>query len=157
VALSYDGLAAGQLHGRLEQVTSDPSQTNQTVAALGTFDAPGSGGWGANNLVQMKDGGGFPAVINLSGVQTVRFNTDSGDYDYLMFVPGVPPLRLNTPVVSGGNVMISWTGTGTIFLQQATALTGNASLDWSDVPGNPTSPFPVTPGATSQKFYRLRQ
>jgi hypothetical protein len=157
VALSYNGLAAGQLHGRLEQVTSDPSQTNQTVAALGTFDAPGSGGWGANNLVQMKDGGGNAAVISLSGVQTVRFNTDSGDYDYLMFVPGVPPLGFNAPVASGGNVTISWTGTGTIFLQQATALTGNASLDWSDVPGNPTSPFPVTPGATAQKFYRLRQ
>src|SRR2546425_1175475 len=72
-ALSFDGRAAGQLHGTLQLVTSDPMAPNQTVQQLGIFDAPGSGGWGRNELVQMKDAGGTVALVHLEGTKTVRF------------------------------------------------------------------------------------
>ncbi len=49
---------------------------------------------------------------------------------------------------SGSQIRIEWTN-GT--LQQADAVTGT----WADVPGNPTSPYLVTPDGA--KFYRSRQ
>ena len=65
-----------------------------------------------------------------------------------------PPPQFNATTISGGNVTVSWTGTGT--LQQATALTGQAS-DWSDVSPQPTGNTLTVTGATSgKKFYRLR-
>ena len=153
-ALSHD--PTDGLRGSLSQVTAGVGTTNQTVVALGTFDAPTSGAWGTDNLVQMKDSGGNPAVISLSGVQTVRFNASSGDYNYLLFVPGVAPLRFNAPTISGNTITISWTG-GTATLQQANGLTGNQN-DWSDVAPQPAgNTFMVTPAATGWKFYRLKQ
>jgi hypothetical protein len=153
-ALSHD--PTDGLRGSLSQVTAGVGTTNQTVVDLGTFDAPTSGAWGTDNLVQMKDSGGNPAVISLSGVQTVRFNASSGDYNYLLFVPGVAPLRFNPPAMSGNTVTISWTG-GTATLQQATSLTGNQN-DWSDVATQPAgNSFTVTPGASARTFYRLKQ
>jgi len=149
-ALSFDGTTAGQLDARLERVTSDPTLPNQTVEVLGTFNAPGSGGWGANNLVQMKDSGSNPAVISLSGAQTLRFNPISGDFDYFMLVPGAPPLRLNPPTLSGGQVTISWTGTGT--LQQSDSLT---TPNWGTAPSQ-ANPQTVTASGAS-KYYRLQQ
>src|SRR5690606_7675481 len=86
-ALSYDGRAEGQLRGSLDLVTSDPTQPNQTVEPLGTFTGAGSGGWGRNELVPMRDSSGNIAVVEMGGVQTVRFNLGSGDFDYLLFVP----------------------------------------------------------------------
>ena len=50
---------------------------------------------------------------------------------------------------SGNQFQITWTGG---VLQEATALTG----PWSDVNGNPTSPYLVTPTGAG-KFYRTRQ
>lgn len=52
------------------------------------------------------------------------------------------------PTITGGNVRISWTGSGR--LQESTTLTS-----WSDVTGNPPSPFQVTPGTAPYKFYRI--
>jgi len=65
----------------------------------------------------------------------------------------VSSLQFTSVTVSAGSVLVSWTGNGV--LQEASNLTGNQT-DWSDVQGNPSSPFTVTPGATAQKFYRLR-
>jgi hypothetical protein len=150
-ALSFDGTTAGQLNARLEQVSGDVTTTNQTLTVLGIFDAPGSGGWGANNLVQMKDpGGSVPAVVSLSGVQTLRFNPISGDFDYFLLVPGAPPLRLNPPTLSGGQATISWTGTGT--LQQSDSLT---TPNWTTAPSQ-ANPQTVTASGAS-KYYRLQQ
>ena len=44
----------------------------------------------------------------------------------------VPPPRFNNPVLSGGQVTITWTGTGTLL--ESTDL-----INWATVPGNPTS------------------
>ena len=150
-ALSFDGTTAGQLDARLERVTSDPTLPNQTVEVLGTFNAPGSGGWGANNLVQMKDGGGNAAVVSLNGVQTLRFNPISGDFDYFMLVPGAPPLRVSAISVAGGNVTINWTGAGTLY--STTSLT--PPITWTttgDSDGTYTAPVPA-----GNTYWRVQQ
>ena len=98
-ALSFDGRAPGQLHGTLDQVTAGVGTASQTLSPLGTFDAPGSGGWGNNNIVVMKDIDGKDAVIRLSGVKTLRFNMVSGDFDWFALVP-LPGLKLRPALVS---------------------------------------------------------
>ncbi|MFN0067439.1 MAG: hypothetical protein ACKVYV_07350 [Limisphaerales bacterium] len=86
--LSFDGTAANQIRGSLARVTSNPAVSNQTTVALGSFNAPGSGGWGANDLVAMTGFGGRPAFFKVTGSQatTFRFNLDSGDFDYFILV-----------------------------------------------------------------------
>ena len=87
-ALSYDGTADHQLRGRLSKVTSGVGTENQTWEDLGTFDAPGSGGWGANDLVPMKGSDGTPASFaHPGGPVTLRFWLGSGDFDWFVLTP----------------------------------------------------------------------
>ena len=93
-ALSYDGTADHQLRGRLSKVTAGVGTEDQTLEDLGTFDAPGSGGWGANDLVPMKESDGTPAAFaHPGGPVTLRFWLDSGDFDWFVLTPNdtVPP------------------------------------------------------------------
>jgi hypothetical protein len=62
--------------------------------------------------------------------------------------------QFSPTTISGGNVTISWTGTGT--LQQATALTGSAG-DWTDVSPPPAgNSYQITGATSGNKFFRLR-
>lgn len=91
VALSHASTDAGTLRGTMQRITAGANTANQTVQQLGVFDAPGSGGWGLNNLVPLTDGGGTVVVLNLSGVTTLRFTAESGDIDYFRLDPVLPP------------------------------------------------------------------
>jgi len=62
----------------------------------------------------------------------------------------VPPPKFNNPVLSGGQVTITWTGTGTLL--ESTNL-----VNWTLVPGNPTSPYVASASSAARKFYRLQQ
>ncbi|HXF17299.1 MAG TPA: hypothetical protein VN496_09860, partial [Burkholderiales bacterium] len=63
--------------------------------------------------------------------------------------------RFNTPTRSGADIIITWTGTGT--LQQATAFTGNPATDWSDVTPTPVgNTYTVTAATSGNRFFRLR-
>ena len=62
----------------------------------------------------------------------------------------VPPPRFNNPVLSGGQVTITWTGIGTLL--ESTDL-----INWATVPGNPTSPYLVSASSAARKFYRVQQ
>ncbi|MCC7374204.1 MAG: hypothetical protein IT581_06095 [Verrucomicrobiales bacterium] len=62
--------------------------------------------------------------------------------------PGEPP-KFNAPTLQGGNLLLTWAGTGT--LQSGDAAAG----PWSDV-ANATSPY-TTPVSAPAKFYRLKQ
>jgi len=150
-AMSYDGRSAGQLNSSLDMVTSDPTKADQTFQRLGTFVAPGSGGWGRNELVPMKNGAGAIATVPMGGVQTVRVNLGSGDVDYLILVPsaGEAPRFTGITRNANGSVTVSWTGGGT--LQSAPSVTG----PWQDVPGA-TSPAVLTPTG-GQIYGRIRQ
>mgnify|MGYP003574996322 CR=1 FL=1 len=154
-ALSFDGRAPGLLTGSLHLVTSDPAQPGQTTDQLGTFNAPGSGGWGRNELVVMQDASGETARVDLGGVKTVRFNLGSGDFDYLLFVPaGDAPADLRFTSVTrnaNGSITVAWEGGGT--LEAAATVTG----PWAPVTGA-NSPYTFTPAANQpMMFARIRQ
>jgi len=86
-ALSHDGRADGQLSGSLELVTGDPTQGSPTTIPLGSFSAPGTGGYGQNALVLLRSGGA-PAILGLSqATATLRFNLAGGDLDWFVLVP----------------------------------------------------------------------
>ena len=65
-------------------------------------------------------------------------------------IEGPGPL---TVARNGNQVTISWTAGGVL---QSNSNLGNPA-GWTDVPGNPRSPFNVTLPATAMNFYRLRQ
>lgn len=140
-ALSFDGRDPGQLRGSLARVTSDPKQPNQTTVPLGDFNAPGSGGWGRNDLVRMN------ANVQLEGTQTLRFNLGSGDFDYLLFVKETqqPAPTISVARDASGDLVLTFTGK----LLRAERVTG----PYLEVPGA-TSPRRVTPTAGGQSYWR---
>lgn len=150
-AMSYDGRSAGLLNATLDLVTSDPTRLDQTTQRLGLFNAPGSGGWGRNELVPMKDDAGNIATVSMGGTQTVRFNLSSGDLDYLIFVPAADtaPRFTRFLLAEGGRVTLEWEGGG--ILQRADSLLG----PWQDVPGA-TNRYEITPSGP-QGFNRIRR
>jgi len=62
----------------------------------------------------------------------------------------VPRPKFNNPMVSGGQLTLTWTGTGA--LQESTNL-----VNWAVVPGNPTSPYVISTSLAASKYYRLQQ
>jgi len=57
--------------------------------------------------------------------------------------------------VSGGQLTLNWSGTGTFIVQQAATLTGSAG-DWSDLATVNGNTYSVTVGV-GNKFYRIKQ
>jgi len=93
----------------------------------------------------MAEGGGGDYVKvawRLEGDATPAANLAPIPSQFLSsYAPG--PIRFNPLVVSGGQLTISWTGTAT--LQHSTDL-----INWTPVPGNPVSPYVVTPGTDKE-------
>ena len=75
-------------------------------------------------------------------------------YDFV--APTVTPrLRLNTPVLSGGVVVLTWQGGGPgIKLQKTTSL---AAPNWQDVPGTDGQSLAALPPSDAAAFFRLIQ
>jgi hypothetical protein len=155
-ALSYGDTSATGLKAKLSKVTAGVGTTNQTLVDLGFFDQAGSGGWGQNNLVPMKDAGGATAVISIADpVTTLRMSHDSGDFDWFMLVPseGVTPRPEITEIKVNvnGTISVTWTGGGV--LEATESLTAPA---WQTVAA--TSPATLTPPAgTKTLFGRVKQ
>ena len=174
-ALSYGGTDPHQLHATLQQV-SDPAASAPTLTELGTFDAPGSGDWGRNALVPLKDANGELVKLNLGGTTTLRmvFPTEvkvtnvvdnvtnvvttvlggSGDWDFMLLAPattvvGPQPQFTSIKKNTDGTITIEWTGGGT--LQAAAEVTG----PWQDVPGA-ASPYTLSPTA-AMTFGRIKR
>jgi len=98
---------------------------------------------------------------NLIAVEAHQINITSSDItmgaELLAFVPGGitifdPRLQISRDA-NTGQVTITWVGDG--ILQETTDLENGGTTDWSDVDGNPTSPYIFTP-ASSRKFFRMR-
>lgn len=151
-AQSYDGRSAGQLNSSIALVTSGVGTTTQTTEPIGKFDAPGSAGWSQNSLVPLTDDTGAAKQVTLSGTQTIRWTYNSGDADYLLFIPETTVEEVKFTGITknaDGTITVEWTGGGT--LQAAAEVTG----PWQDVPGS-TSPYKLTPTA-AMTFGRIKK
>ncbi|MCC7376010.1 MAG: hypothetical protein IT581_15235 [Verrucomicrobiales bacterium] len=83
-------------------------------------------------------------------------NATRGFFDNVTLTGGSAPVQVRptlTATRQGANLVVSWTGTGT--LQEADAV-GNASA-WRDVSPAPTGNTYTTTTSAAAKFYRVRQ
>jgi len=144
--------STSRVRASLQQITAGQTTTNQTVVQLGTFDGPATGGWGLNRLVPLMNGTQL-ASVPLSGTQTIRLTTDSGDYDFLAFVPGgAAQIRINSIAIASGQVTITWSGGGS--LEWTTSLT--PTISWTPT-GNSSGSFSEPVATTGNKFYHVKQ
>jgi hypothetical protein len=132
---TYDG-ANWKLYRNGTQVASAP-------AAVGAVPVNG-GGWAIGST-----GSGFPgeftgAIDEVAIYDTALTPTKVATH-YLIGKVGTAVLTITN---SGGNLAVAWP-LGTT-LQEATSVTAA----FTDVPGSPVSPLPITAGGT--KFYRFR-
>lgn len=152
-AQSYDGTSAGQIAGTVGIVTAGVGTATQTVQTFGSFNCPGTAGWSRNNLTAMTDDAGAIKTVQLGGKNTIRWNYNSGDADYLVFVPasggGTQPKFTSIVKNADGTITVTWEGGGT--LQAGATVLG----PWQDVTGA-TSPYTLTPTA-QMLFGRLKQ
>lgn len=99
-----------------------------------------------------KEGGGgdFVEVAwRLEGDTTASSALKPIPGEFLSAYAPSPAARFNPPTVTGGQVIISWTGSGV--LQES-----NDLRTWTTVGGNPASPY-ATAAADAKKFYRLTE
>ena len=115
----------------LDKVISDPAQTNQTTTALGVFNVPSTAMISNYRYVSLTDTNGSPAVLNLSGTNTLRLTLGGAQtnvtqqtmaLNYLLFVP-VPATAtaptLSQPVRSGNDlVFLCQTTSGFLYTVQ---------------------------------------
>lgn len=151
-ALSRAGRDPGLLAASLDLVSGNPATADQTTQPLGTFNGPGTDGWGRNTLVPMKATDGTIANVAMGGVQTVRFNVGGGDFDYFLFVPAeAPPTppRISGATLAGGNLTVTWTGGGTLW--SATSVTGPWTTT-GDSDGSYTKP-----ATNAQEYFRVNR
>jgi hypothetical protein len=101
---------------------------------------------------QVEGGGGdFVKVAwRLSTDSTAAANLPPIQSSVLSAYKPVPPPQFSTPVLSGGNLTISWSG------YQATLQQSIDLVTWTVVPGNP-NPLVVPVNSAPRKFYRLVQ
>jgi len=125
------------------------------VNVFGGFAVPAAGIYPLRLIAgHMGALGGNAARANLEWFsvksdETKILMNDTSNPDALRtFRARTAPAVMNPPVLSGGNVTISWTGAGT--LEEAASVTG----PWINSP-NQANPQSVP--ASGQKFYRLRQ
>jgi hypothetical protein len=95
---------------RLDRITSDPAQPNQTIEPLGQFNSPPTGNWDTFHFVPLRGPAGELVNIRLTGEQTLRYTkmpVDS-DINYLAFVRAdvqffTPTLQSATPAPDSQN------------------------------------------------------
>lgn len=152
-ALSFDGRDANQLSGELLKVTGDITAPGQTTELLGHFRAPGSGGWGNSNLVPLRNdtsSDGIPAIISLGGPTTLRFVSNSGDFDHIKLTPtnkGTIAIANN----GDGTVTVTWTAAGALF--SASKVEG----PYAPVPGGSASGVKLPLNAGGTLFLRVQE
>ncbi|HEX7861121.1 MAG TPA: Ig-like domain-containing protein [Verrucomicrobiae bacterium] len=113
--LTHGDTAPDMMRGKLSLVLSGSTTTEQSLLELGNFRAAGSGSWNNVTPVPLRVDG-ETAVVSLAGEMTVRFTSDSGDFDYLMFVPAAAPEPSvsvqDTTVVAGQPLLLTATTSG---------------------------------------------
>jgi len=82
----------------LQQVTSDPTQPNQTVTNLGTFSLNGAG-WNVDGYSPLLDNFGNLVSVSLGGTNTVRVQVVQGGNPNLDSFLIVPAFTIPTPIL----------------------------------------------------------
>lgn len=82
----------------LQQVTSDPTQPNQTVTNLGTFSLNGSG-WNVDGYSALLDNFGNLVSVSLGGTNTLRVQVVQGGNPNLDSFLIVPAFTIPTPIL----------------------------------------------------------
>ena len=146
------GSATAQQVVRLDEVSGDRTQPNQTTAPWGTFPVTSTGSLNAFGYAELGDTSGNSQPISLSGVKTLRLTALSANDDvqinFLFFAPFIGGPKL-TVQKSAGSIVVSWN-------PPSGALEVSSDLArWSTVDGasNPAT----IPIGTDNKFYRVRQ
>jgi len=104
--------------GKISIVTSDPTQTGQTIQDLGKHNTPGTGGWQNYTWMPIINNGGFPARFVADGTpKTLRYTFD-GAGDNLNFVMLLPAIGGNPPPF-----VSSFTPDGSYLFQPSNTLT----------------------------------
>ena len=101
-SLAHESTAAHSLAGSLQQVISGADGTQQSLVGLGRFDAPGTGAWGRYAFVPLAAADASQVKVALSGTQTLRWNGQSGDMDYLVLVPTGPATETADLLIRAG-------------------------------------------------------
>ncbi len=150
--LRYASTATRQV--RLDRVTSDPSQTNQTLQFLGIFRTPSSGSLNRFDYAQLTDVQGNPVVLPFGGTNTYRLTAEGANGDitlnFLFFVPGAAPsagpLVTVTPLPNAAGVRGDAAVEAAIFDGSNPVTVGNVRLlvGGSQVPANVTKSGSVT-------------
>lgn len=152
----------------LSQVTSDPSQTNQTTVPLGRFRAKNTGHMSLFRYFQLVDDSGNPVVLNWSGTKTFRLTMDGPEQDltnnsfvlnYLLFVPApLSPFPLINPNRVGNVFSVSFpTEPGATYtLQFKNALSDSGWTDGNSVAGDGTVKTLTDTSAQPTRFYRVQ-
>jgi hypothetical protein len=156
VGVIDDGLVAyinGVEAGRMRVTNASPVSFTNVASA----DGPENANLHPTESVTLTNLSALVAGDNLLAIALHQSSATSSDAVLSVQVVagteqfGLRP-RLNISR-NGGQVTISWTGGGV--LQEATQLINGGTV-WTDVAGNPSSPYTFTP--TGQiKFYSLRQ
>jgi hypothetical protein len=105
---------------RLDRVTGDVTQANQTVASLGTFQVPVTGNANAFVYTPLTDAQGAMSVLELSGLQTLRLtaldanNTLNLNFLILVKAPAVTApqsVTLTGARVAAGSISFTFVAT----------------------------------------------
>ena len=154
-ALSSGSLGEGRVVARL-YLSEDAHTNNPPIHRLGTFNGISDGGWGINTLIPLVSVNGTDnAILYLGGTNTLRFESETGLGDYLLFVPtervGSVHARLKgANRLDPGRIVISWEGNGALL--QADDI--QSTFRWID--GIDKSPVEIQlPASDKQRFFKV--
>ena len=154
----------------LDQVTSDPSQPNQTTAPLGVFNVPSTSLLVRYRYVPLTDTNGNLAVLSLSGTNTLRLTMGGPQtnvtqqtmtLNYVAFLPAkatVPQPSLTQAVVINGPNFVFSVATAnaiTYTVQYKDSLTQSNWVDSTTIVGNGTTKSVTNAVVGTSRFFRI--
>ena len=144
---------AGTYDGSLWNLYRNGVPIATTADAVGAL--PVTGGEWAIGATGMGWGDFYTGLVDEVAIYGTALSAATIQNHYNVAQNGAVTLNLNPPVLKNGQLTISWTGTRTLLQSTNVAL---PMSQWTAVPGNPTSPYQVTPAAAGPRwFYRLKQ